>query len=83
VRAAVRRAASWRLHSVTHGRHLTALATYRYEYNTTGHAGGNALMLMFFPVIGLVMSSLAAAIANPAPLDALSPRPGPPITYGE
>jgi hypothetical protein len=40
-------------------------------------------MLMFFPVIGLVMSSLAAAIANPAPLDALSPRPGPPITYGE
>ena len=73
----------WLLHWFTHGRHMTALATYRYELNTAGHAGGYVLMLMFFPVIGLIMSSLAAAIANPAPSDAWSSRPGLPITYGE
>ena len=75
----------WLLHSVTHGRHMTALVTYRYEFNTAEHAGGYALMLMFFPVIGLIMSSLAAAIANPAPgqPQVRSSGPGLPITYGE
>jgi hypothetical protein len=55
------------VHWVTPGRHLTAIATYRYELNTGNNAGGYLLMLMFFPVIGLVMSTLAAAITNPAP----------------
>lgn len=73
----------WLLRSVTHGQHMNALVAYRYECYTLGHAGGYALMLMFFPVIGLIMSSLAAAIANPAPPDALSPSPGLPITSGE
>jgi hypothetical protein len=74
----------WLLHSVTHGRHMTGLAAYRYEYNTAGHAGGYALMLMVFPVIGLIMSSLAAVIANPAPLpDVRSPGAGLPVTHGE
>ena len=73
----------WLLHWFTHGRHMTALATYRYELNTAGHAGGYILMVMFFPVIGLLMSCLAAAITNPEPSDALSSRPGLPITSGE
>ena len=72
----------WLLHSVTHGRHMDALVAYRYQYNTFGHAGGYALMLLSFPVIGLIMSSLAAVIANPAPSEAW-PRPGLPITSGE
>jgi len=38
---------------------------------------------MFFPVIGLITSYLAAVIANPAPLDARSPSPGLPMTSGE
>src|SRR5690348_8167632 len=37
------------------------------------HTGAYVLMLMFFPVIGLITSYLAAVIANPAPLDARSP----------
>ena len=63
------------VHWVTPGRHLTAIATYRYQLNTGGNAGGYLLMLMFFPVIGLVMSTLAAGIANPAPTETgLLPR---------
>ena len=74
----------WLLHSVTHGRHMTALTSYRYAYNTVAHAGGYTLMLMFFPVIGLIMSSLAAAIANPVPLpDVRSPEAGLTLTHGE
>ena len=73
----------WLLHWLNHGRHLTAFATYRYELNTTNHTGAYVLMLMFFPVIGLITSYLAAVIANPAPLDARSPSPGLPMTSGE
>jgi len=73
----------WLLHWLNHGRHLTAFATYRYELYTTNHTGTYVLMLMFFPVIGLITSYLAAVIANPAPLDARSPGPGLPMTPGE
>ena len=73
----------WLLHWLNHSRHLTAFATYRYELNTTNHTGAYVLMLMFFPVIGLITSYLAAVIANPAPLDARSPSPGLPMTSGE
>ena len=64
------------VHWVTPGRHLTAIATYRYQLNTGGNAGGYLLMLMFFPVIGLIMSTLAAGIANPAPRQSDSPGSG-------
>lgn len=73
----------WLMHWVNHGRHMTAIATYRYELNSANHAGGYALMLMSFPVIGLFVGYLAAVIANPAPLDARSPSPGLPMTSGE
>jgi hypothetical protein len=73
----------WLLHWLNHGRHLTAFATYRHELNTTNHTGAYVLMLMFFPVIGLITSYLAAVIANPAPLYARSPSPGLPMTSGE
>ena len=73
----------WLMEWVNHGRHLTAVATYRYELNTENNAGGYALMLMSFPVIGLFVGYLAAVIANPPPLDARSPSPGLPMTSGE
>ena len=57
----------WLLHWLNHGQHLTALATYRYELFASMGADGYGLMLICFPVIGLIMSSVAAAIANPAP----------------
>jgi hypothetical protein len=72
----------WLLPWLNHGRHLTGFATYRYELYTTNHTGAYVLMLMFFPVIGLITSYLAAVIANPAPLDTRSPSPGLPMTSG-
>ena len=57
----------WLLHWLNHGQHLTAVATYRYELYAGLGALSYGLMLISFPVIGLIMSSLAAAIANPAP----------------
>jgi len=60
----------WLLHWLNHGQRLSALATYRYELYTSQGAGSYVLMLTCFPVIGLIMSSLAAAIANPAPRQA-------------
>jgi len=75
----------WALNVVTHGRPMTALATYRYTLNTGQHAGGYLLMLMFFPVIGLMMSYLAAVIASPVPRlpEIRSSGPGLSTTYGE
>jgi hypothetical protein len=75
----------WLLRLVTHGRHMDALTTYRYELNTAQHAGGYLLMLMFFPVIGLMMSYLAAVIANPVSRlpEIRSSGPGLSTTYGE
>ena len=75
----------WLLHQVTHGRPMTALATYRYELNTAQHATGYLLMIMFFPVIGLLVSSLAAVAANPVPRqpEIRSSGLGLPITNGE
>jgi hypothetical protein len=72
----------WLLHWLTQGRHLTAFATYRYELYTVNHTGGYVLMLMFFPVIGLFMSTLAAGFANHPP-DVRSPGPGLAMTSGE
>jgi hypothetical protein len=72
----------WLLHWLTHGRHLTAFATYRYELHTVNHTGGYVLMLMFFPVIGLFMSTLAAGFANHPP-DVRSPGPALAMTSGE
>ena len=57
----------WLLHWLNHGQRLTAVATYRYELYAGNGAGAYVLMLISFPVIGLIMSSLAAAIASPAP----------------
>jgi hypothetical protein len=75
----------WLLHWLNHGRHMTPFVTYRYEFYTVNHTGAYVLMLMSFPVIGLFMSSLAAAIANPAPCQPqVRPSgPGLPMTSGE
>ncbi len=58
-----------------HSRHLTAFGTYSHEIHAT-QVGAYALMCMGFPVIGLIMSSLAAGIANPAPRQSDSPGNG-------
>jgi hypothetical protein len=64
------------LHWLNHGRHMTPFVTYRYEFYTVNHTGAYVLILMSFPVIGLFMSCLAAAIVNPAPASRRSGHPG-------
>jgi hypothetical protein len=75
----------WLLHWLNQGRHMSAFVTYRYELYTVNHTGAYVLMLMSFPVIGLFMSYLAAAIANPAPSQpqVRSSGPGLPVISGE
>jgi hypothetical protein len=62
----------WLLRWLNHGQQLTAAAAYRYEIYAGTGAFAYVVMLIFFPVIGLIISSVAAAIANPAPR-----QPGP------
>jgi len=67
----------WLLRWLNHGHQLTAIAAYRYE--TTASSGANVylFMLIWFPVIGLLMSALGAA-CNPArPARAKGTDPGP------
>ena len=65
---------TWLLHWLDHGQQLTAIVAYRYEIYAGTGAVGYGLMLISFPVIGLIVSAVAAAIANPAPRQ---PRPQP------
>ncbi len=65
----------WLLHWLNHGQQLTAIAAYRHEIYAGTGAFAYVVMLIFFPVIGLVMGAAAAAIANPAPSQP-GPQPG-------
>ena len=61
---------AWLLHWLNHGHQLTAIAAYRYEANASSGAAVCLFMLIWFPVIGLVMSALGAActpLGRPAP----------------
>lgn len=61
---------AWPLHWLNHGHQLTAIAAYRYEANASSGAAVYLFMLIWFPVIGLVMSALGAActpLGRPAP----------------
>ncbi len=52
---------AWLLRWLNHGHQLTAIAAYRYEANAGGGANVYLFMLIWFPVIGLIMSALGAA----------------------
>ena len=52
---------AWLLHWLNHGHQLTAIAAYRYEANASSNAAVYLFMLIWFPVIGLIMSALGAA----------------------
>jgi hypothetical protein len=71
----------WLLHWLNHGHQLTAVAVYHYE--TTASSGANVylFMLIWFPVIGLLMSLvgvLCAPLGRPAPGE-LAPVPTTPL----
>ena len=56
----------WLLHWLNHGHQLTAIAAYRYEANASSGAAVYLFMLIWFPVIGLIMSALGAACTRSA-----------------
>jgi hypothetical protein len=70
----------WLLHWLNHGHQPTAIAAYRYEANASSGAAVYLFMLIWFPVIGLIMSALGAActpLGRPAPGE-LTPVPATP-----
>ena len=71
---------AWLLHWLNHGHQLTAIAAYRYETTASSAANVYLFMLIWFPVIGLIMSALGAActpLGRPAPRE-LNPFPATP-----
>jgi len=71
---------AWLLHWLNHGHQLTAIATYRYETNAAGGAAAYLFMLIWFPVIGLLMSAFGTActpLGRPVPAE-LPPVPATP-----
>ena len=65
---------AWLRHWLYHG-HLSALATYRHEIYAGNNVNGYALILMAFPVIGLIVSAVTVACSVPAPRQS-GPEPG-------
>ena len=65
---------TWLRHWLYHG-HLSALATYRHEIYAGNNVTGYALILMAFPVIGLIMSAASVADTMPDPRES-GPEPG-------
>jgi hypothetical protein len=77
---------SWLLHRLNHGHQLTAIAAYRYEANASSGVAAYLFMLIWFPVVGLVMSALGAACTPlgrtaPGELTPVPPRPGNQYTW--
>jgi hypothetical protein len=56
--------AGWLLHGVYPGEHLSAAAAYYRELTASVRIGRYGLVLLFFPVIGLLMGSWAGAATN-------------------
>jgi hypothetical protein len=63
---------AWLLRWLNHGHQLTAIAAYRYENTAGGAANVYLFMLIWFPVIGLLMSGLGVLcvpLGRPAPVE--------------
>ena len=55
---------AWLLHWLNHGPQLTAIAAHRYETSASSGAVAYLFMLLWFPVIGLLMSALGSACTS-------------------
>jgi hypothetical protein len=66
--------AGWALHWLYPGHHLPAAVAYANELTASVRADGYGLILLAFPVIGLIMGLAGGGIAAPAPLS--GPPPG-------
>jgi hypothetical protein len=65
---------AWLRHWFYHG-HLSAIATYRHEMYAGANVNGYPLILVAFPVIGLIVSAVTVACTVPAPRES-GPEPG-------
>ena len=64
----------WLRHWLYHG-HLSAIATYRHEIYAGTNVNGYSLILLTFPVIGLIVSTVTVACTMTAPRES-GPEPG-------
>jgi hypothetical protein len=71
---------AWLLHWLNHGHQLTAIAAHRYETSASSGAVAYLFMLLWFPVIGLLMSALGSACTSLGQAEAteLTPVPATP-----
>ena len=70
--------AGWVLHWLYPGQHLTAAASYAHELAASVRVDNYCMILLVFPIIGLLMGLLAGGgLAAPAPLSG-PPGAGPP-----
>jgi len=59
--------AGWVLHWLYPGQHLSPALAYSYELTASVRTDGYGLILLFFPVVGLVVGLVAAGLAVGAP----------------
>jgi hypothetical protein len=65
---------AWLRHWLYHD-HLSVIATYRHEIYASANVNGYPLILIAFPVIGLIVSAMCVVCAMPAPREP-GPEPG-------
>ena len=74
--------AGWVLHWLYPGQHLPAAVSYAHELAASVRADNYGMILLVFPVIGLLMGLAGGGLAAPAPLSGPPPGgggpPGPP-----
>ena len=59
--------AAWLRSLFAHGQHLNAVVLYSHELDASSNAQGYLLMCLAFPVIGLFMGAMAAAVVGGSP----------------
>jgi hypothetical protein len=70
--------AGWVLHWLYPGQHLPAAVAYAHELAASVRADNYGMILLIFPVIGLLMGLAGGGMAAPAPLPGPPPGGGPP-----
>jgi hypothetical protein len=70
--------AAWLRNLLYPGQHLLPAVAYSREFAASGRVGGYGLILLAFPVIGLVMGLFAVAIGDSATSSGSSPGGGGP-----
>jgi hypothetical protein len=79
--------AAWVLHWLYPGQRLSAAIAHTYELTASVRSGGYGLIMLVFPVVGLIVGLVAGGLAVDAPPTGAPPgggggEPGPPVDPG-